>query len=130
MPPPGCARESCVRATPTLYFLPDRLLVYDPGGVGAVSYRTLEMVASRTRFIETGPVPADATIIDRTWQYMNKRGGPDRRFSNNRQIPICLYDELSLRTPTGLNELFQISRAGVGDGFVAAVQHLASVTSS
>jgi hypothetical protein len=112
----------------TLYFLPDRLLVYDAAGIGAISYRTLEISAARQRFIEEGSVPTDATVVDRTWRYVNKSGGPDRRFRDNRQIPICLYDELTFRTPTGLNETFQISRSGVGEGFVAAVRYLASVT--
>lgn len=112
----------------TLYFLPDRLLVYDAHGIGAVSYRTLEIVASRTRFIEDGYVPSDAQVVDSTWQYTNKSGGPDRRFRDNRRLPVCLYDELSFRTPTGLNESFQISRSGVAEGFVAAVRYLASVT--
>jgi hypothetical protein len=112
----------------TLYFLPDRLLVYDATGVGAVSYRTLELYAGKQRFIERELVPADATVVDRTWHYVNRSGGPDRRFSNNRELPICLYDELTFRTPTGLYETFQISRSGVGEGFVAAVRYLAGVT--
>lgn len=111
----------------TLYFLPDRLLVYDAAGVGAVSYRTLDVSATRQRFIESGAVPSDATIVDRTWRYVNKSGGPDRRFSQNPQIPVCLYDELTLRTPSGLHEVVQLSRSGVGEGFVAALRYLASV---
>jgi uncharacterized protein DUF4236 len=112
----------------TLYFLPDRLLVYDASGIGAISYRTLNLSATKQRFIEEGSVPSDATIVDRTWKYVNKSGGPDRRFANNRQIPICLYDELLFRTPSGLNEVFHISRAGVGEAFAAAVRYLAGVT--
>lgn len=112
----------------TLYFLPDRLLVYDASGIGAISYRTLDLSVTRTRFIEDGPVPADATVVDWTWRYVNKSGGPDRRFNVNPQLPICLYDELAFRTPTGLNEVFQISRAGVGEGFAAAVRYLGSVS--
>jgi hypothetical protein len=114
----------------TLYFLPDRLLVYDAAGVGAVSYRTLEISAARQRFIEGGGVPSDATVVDRTWRYVNKSGGPDRRFSHNPPIPVCLYDEIVLRTPSGLNEVVQVSRAGTGEGFAAAVRHLATVTSN
>lgn len=112
----------------TLYFLPDRLLVYDPAGIGAVSYRTLDISAAKQRFIEDSGVPADATVVDWTWRYVNKSGGPDRRFSHNPQIPICLYDELTLRTSSGLHEVVQVSRSGLGEGFVAAVRHLASVT--
>jgi len=112
----------------TLYFLPDRLLVYDASGIGAISYRTLDLSVEKQRFIEEGSVPTDATVVDRTWRYVNKSGAPDRRFRDNREIPICLYDELTFRTPSGLNEILQVSRSGVGEGFVAAVRYLASVT--
>ena len=111
----------------TLYFLPDRLLVYDGAGVGAVTYGSVDVIAAKQRFIEDGGVPSDATVVDRTWRYVNKSGGPDRRFSVNPQIPICLYDELTLRTASGLNEVVQISRSGVGEGFASAVRHLANV---
>ncbi|MDP9190195.1 MAG: DUF4236 domain-containing protein [Acidobacteriota bacterium] len=111
----------------TLYFLPDRLLVYDATGIGAVTYRTLDVSAGQQRFIEDGGVPPDATVVDRTWRYVNRNGGPDRRFNDNPQIPICLYDELVLRTASGLHEVVQVSRSGVGEGFVAAIRHLASV---
>jgi len=110
----------------TLYFLPDRLLVYDHAGVGAVSYRTLDVTVRPTRFIEDGGVPSDATVVDSTWRYVNRNGGPDRRFSNNPQLPICTYDELSFRTTSGLHEVLQLSRSGIGEGFAAAVRHLAA----
>jgi hypothetical protein len=111
----------------TLYFLPDRLLVYDASGVGAVTYRTLDVTASQQRFIEESGVPSDATVVDRTWRYVNRNGGPDRRFNDNPQLPICLYDELVLRTHSGLHEVVQVSRSGIGEGFVAAIRHLANV---
>ena len=113
----------------TLYFLPDRLLVCDGNAVGAVSYRTLDLSVTSTRFIEEGSVPPDARVVDRTWRYVNRNGGPDRRFNNNPQLPVCQYDELTLRTTSGLNEVIQISRTGIGAGFASAVQHLASVVS-
>lgn len=112
----------------TLYFLPDRLLVYDAAGIGAISYRTLEISASPQRFVEEGGVTADATVVDHTWRHVNKNGSPDRRFRDNPQVPICLYDELTFRTASGLNEVIQVSRAGLGEGFAAAVRYLGSVT--
>ena len=109
-----------------LHFFPDRVLVYDRDGVGAVSYSGLEVAATQTRFIEDGAVPRDATVVDKTWKYVNKSGGPDRRFKDNRQLPICLYDEISLRSATGLNEVVQVSRCDVAAGFVKAIEYLAS----
>lgn len=118
----------CVAAgRQTLYFLPDRLLIYDPQGVGAVSYRTLDVSVTRQQFIEESGVPGDATVVGHTWRYVNRGGGPDRRFSNNPQLPICMYDELHFQTASGLNEVVQLSRSGIGEGFAAAVRHLGSV---
>lgn len=107
-----------------LYFLPDHLLVYDGTSIGAVSYRSVDLTVVPQRFIEDGGLPADATVVDYTWRYVNKKGGPDRRFNNNPRIPICVYDELHIRTASGLNEVLQLSRSGVGEGFAAAVRHL------
>jgi len=93
----------------TLYFFPDRILVYQGKEVGAVSYAGLSLELRQTRFIEDGSVPSDTQIIDQTWQYVNKKGGPDRRFSNNRQLPIVLYAEMAIRSGSGLNMLLQSS---------------------
>lgn len=109
----------------TLYFLPDRLLVYDGSTIGAVSYATLHVSASRQQFIEEGSAPSDATVAGYTWRYVNRNGGPDRRFNNNRQIPICLYDQVTLQTASGLHEVVQWSRSGTGDHFADAVRGLA-----
>ncbi|MEA2238215.1 MAG: hypothetical protein QOC81_2939 [Thermoanaerobaculia bacterium] len=111
----------------TLYFLPDHLLVYDGPAIGAVSYSSIDLAVARQRFIEDGGVPGDATVVDYTWRYVNKSGGPDRRFNNNPRIPICLYDELHFRTASGLNEVLQVSRSGIGEGFAAAVRHLGTI---
>jgi len=106
----------------TFYFLPDHLLVYDGASIGAVGYGSVDIAVVRQRFIETEAVPADVTIVDYTWRYVNRSGGPDRRFHNNPRIPICLYDELHFRTATGLNEVVQLSRSGLAEGFAAAVR--------
>ncbi|MGY3231143.1 hypothetical protein ACVWWJ_002627 [Luteibacter sp. HA06] len=108
----------------TLHFLPDRVLVYEGLQVGAVSYRALRATASDARFIESESVPHDATVVGHTWRFVNKNGGPDRRFSNNRQIPICNYEEIRLSSHTGLNELVQLSRAGAGESFCKSVAWL------
>jgi hypothetical protein len=63
----------------------------------------------RTRFVEQDAVPSDAQVVDQTWRYVNRNGGPDRRFNNNRQIPIVLYAELHLTSPRGLNIVVESS---------------------
>ena len=93
----------------TLYFFPDRILVYQGSEVGAVSYAGLSVELHQVRFVEEGNVPSDTHVVDQTWRYVNKKGGPDRRFSNNRQLPVVLYGEIALRSDSGLNVLLQSS---------------------
>ena len=108
----------------TLHFFPDRVLVYDKNGVGAVGYQELRVSVRHSRFIEDGAVPADAKVVDHTWKYVNKSGGPDRRFKDNKQLPICLYDEISLSSFTGLNEVLQVSQCDTAQQFAEAIAFL------
>lgn len=109
----------------TLYFFPDKVLIFEENGVGAVSYPNLRISVESTRFIEDGSVPRDAKVVDRTWKYVNKRGGPDKRFKDNRELPIALYEDLNFTSDTGLNERIEISRVGFGSGFSNAISMLA-----
>jgi hypothetical protein len=109
-----------------LFFFPDRLLVYDSTGVGAVSYADLQAVAGQTRFVESDIVPRDATQVDTTWRFVNRKGGPDRRFNNNRQLPVMLYGEILLTSSSGLRELFQVSVPAAANGVVSAIAGMAT----
>jgi hypothetical protein len=101
---------SIVAGKCALYFLPDRLLIREGKQFTDVSYEHLQVFQKDQRFIETGPPPADGNLVDTTWTYVNKDGGPDRRFNNNRQLPVMLYGRLILTTATGLYWIVQISR--------------------
>ncbi|MCW3797227.1 hypothetical protein OMW55_05315 [Sphingomonas sp. BN140010] len=107
-----------------LFFLPDVLLIGQDGKFGAVAYSDLITSFQDSRFIEEGTVPHDAKVVGSTWRYVNKNGGPDRRFNNNVEIPICLYEVLHLSSPSGLNELLEFSRTGVSAPFIAAIREL------
>ncbi len=92
-----------------LLLLPDRLFVWDGRSLAGVPYESLSANARTLRFIEDDRVPHDARIVDTTWQYVNKKGGPDRRFANNRQLPVVEYGELLLSTASGLRVFVQTS---------------------
>lgn len=109
-----------------LYFLPDTLLVLDNGRFGAVAYDQLRLRWQDSNFIEEGSVPRDAEVIGHTWKHPNKSGGPDRRFANNYQIPVCRYEALHLTSATGLNELVELSRTGVSAPFAQATARLST----
>lgn len=108
-----------------LAFYPDRILAFQGKSVGAVTYDSLSAAEEFTRFIEHESVPGDAKVIDRTWQYVNRDGGPDRRFKNNRQLPICAYTQLNLTTQSGLDIRLLGSRERGFEPFATALSQMA-----
>lgn len=94
-----------------LYSFPDKLFIIQKGTVGALNYADIETSTHTTRFIENESIPHDALVVDRTWKYVNKSGGPDKRFKDNRQLPICLYGEIELKSASGLNTVFMFSNS-------------------
>jgi uncharacterized tellurite resistance protein B-like protein len=103
------------------YLFPDRILAFDSSGVGSIAYSSLSLDSHSILFIEEGGVPQDTVVVDHTWQFVNKDGGPDLRFRNNRQLPICNYEEMCISSSHGINEVVQISRIGVSSIFSSAV---------
>ena len=96
-----------------LYCFPDYLFVLQNERYGAIPYESLTAHCSVDRFIEDSSVPSDANIVGHTWQYVREDGGPDRRFNNNRQLPIALYGLLVLKSSSGLNIYLQCSNQQV-----------------
>jgi hypothetical protein len=99
------------------FFFPDRVYVLQNGTYGAVEYACLMLGTGQTRFIEDQGVPQDAQVVGTTWRYVNKNGGPDRRFNNNREIPIAQYGVVELQSATGLNVLLHVSSLIAVDQF-------------
>jgi hypothetical protein len=128
--PPFVRTNVCVNRIPVgkgdLYFLPDTVLYYASNGVGAIGYDEIQIGLSTTRMIEEGSVPSDSLVVGRTWRYVNKNGGPDRRFKDNRELPICEYEELRITGLSGLNELLQLSRIGASSSLDPAIRALAA----
>jgi hypothetical protein len=107
-----------------LLFLPDQLLVLEDSGLAGVPYDELSATTDVTRFIETEGQPRDARQVGSTWRYANKDGGRDRRFNNNRQIPIMEYGEIQLRSKSGMNIIVQVSSPAAAAAAAQAVNSL------
>jgi hypothetical protein len=130
----GCARSFAanidvyhLRAKgETLYFLPDMLLIGQKGRFGSISYSNLESACSSVNFREEEGVPSDAQVVSTTWRFVNKSGGPDRRFNNNRQIPVAKYGEIALRSNSGLRLALMTSSASAADAFVEGIRFVQS----
>lgn len=103
-----------------LCLLPDRMLFFSPYGVSSLKYPDVHIEATTIDFREDGRVPADSTSVGTTWQYVNKNGTPDRRFANNRQLPILRYSDFLFKHPQ-LSFRLEFSRVGVADLLVGAM---------
>lgn len=63
----------------------------------------------------------DANVVGHTWQYVNKDGGPDRRFNYNPRYDKCQYGNVSLRFPGGHAVNLMISSSVITDKLMQAM---------
>lgn len=101
-----------------LYFYPSFIVMYsNQSNFAIIGLDEIDLQQNYVRFTETGSVPQDTKVIDRTWAKVNKNGSPDKRFKDNYQIPIVKYGEIRLKTSTGLNEEYEFSNYEFTEGF-------------
>lgn len=104
-----------------IYFYPNFVIVYSSKEKFAIiGLNELRLTFTSVRFVETGIVPTDSKIIDRTWAKVNKNGTPDKRFKDNYEIPIVRYGNIALQTSTGLNEEYEFSNYEFAEAFSSA----------
>lgn len=94
----------------SIYFLPDVILFIHRSHMGALAYKQVKINWAATRFAEEGVVPKDSIIVGSTWKYVNRNGGPDRRFKNNKQIPEVVYQVMTLEGPDGFQKILHLSK--------------------
>jgi uncharacterized tellurite resistance protein B-like protein len=115
---PGVAADGAA-----MYFLPDRILLAGKGAFTDIGYDSLRVQDRQTNFIESpGVPPSDAIQVGSTWQYVNKKGGPDRRFKNNPVLPIMKYTELELDSANGFRWILQVSNAQAAAHFAGELR--------
>lgn len=86
-----------------------------------IDLRDLTVETYGSRFIERETVPPDAEIVGHAWHKSNKDGSPDRRFSENFQIPIALYGEIRFKARNGVEEAYNASHCGSALAFGNAI---------
>jgi Protein of unknown function (DUF4236) len=103
-----------------LYLYPGFVMVHRPGaGFALIEIDELNLESFHVRFNEDQAVPADARVVGHTWLKANKDNTPDRRFRDNRQIPVVLYGWLEFRSG-GLHEAYMVSNADAVAEFATA----------
>lgn len=120
------AIPSVTAGNAALYFLPDRVLMREGKRFSDAAYSQFGLQAGETRFIEDTTPPGDAVQVGQTWRYVNVKGGPDRRYKDNRVLPVMLYGTVDITSAHGLQWHLQVSRRDAA----APVVHVLSSASS
>ena len=110
----------------TILFLPCDIIIKKGKHIVACSYENLEIRTGATNFIETDPVPKDATIIRYTWQFVNKDGSADRRYSNNRKLPVCQYGRIMLQAGDQIGVEIHVSNTATTANIGTAYRYYAN----
>jgi len=73
----------------TLYFHPRRHPVIAGAVVAAFRYNDVEIVSSRVASLRDSAAPSDSRVVGRTWRFLNRNGGPDRRLTTTARLPFA-----------------------------------------
>jgi len=106
-----------------IYLFPGFVLLESPRNFAVVSIKDMKSEFCFSRFRETETVPSDSRVLGYGWERENKNGSRDRRFKENRQIPIACYGQLGL-SGSGMNEEYQFSNAEHAEAFADALTGL------
>jgi DNA polymerase-3 subunit epsilon len=108
----------------SVFFLPDRILVRDGSTYADLPYDAVTAAWSEQWFIEDGAIPGDAQRVGTAWKFANMNGGPDRRFKNNRRLPILRYADVQLTGAGGFTVLWSFSTCASAQALAGAVSRL------
>lgn len=101
-------------------FFPDKILYFDSRRLYPISYVNLDIALSQTHFREEESVPSDAEKTGSTWKYVKNDGTADKRFNNNRVIPILKYCDIEIKG-NGCSLNFHTSNYDTGKAFANAI---------
>jgi hypothetical protein len=101
-----------------LFFLPDNIYIFQNNSYSTLAYESLRISSSDRRAFMYQAVPADAQIVDRTWQHTRKDGLPDLRYKNNRMIPIVMFGIIHIQADNGWSLILQTSNTLLAHQFV------------
>lgn len=79
-----------------------------------IDLKEIDVRVSHSEFLEEDEFFNESTQIGETWKYVNKNGGPDKRFASNPIIPILLYPTITFFSKNGLHESYMFSNTKAG----------------
>ncbi|MBR4789290.1 MAG: DUF4236 domain-containing protein [Treponema sp.] len=93
----------------TIILFPEKVLIIGKIKAGAINQKDVEFDFFENGFVESDFKPKDSEFIQYQWIHPNKNGGPDRRFKNNRQLPVYNYGFIDISSNNGLNQRIMVT---------------------
>ncbi|MDO4955603.1 MAG: DUF4236 domain-containing protein [Bacteroidales bacterium] len=95
------------------------------------NYDEINISYKSTRFQEKDIRPFDSNLLGTTWTYVNKNGGPDKRFAYNPQLLIFEYGEIKFscyKNPLKLfSTTFLFSNSKAAENFTGSLEEYNNV---
>jgi hypothetical protein len=86
-----------------IYIYPGFFVMFNgPTQLGVLELSDLFVSFSRTRFVEQEALPSDSTRVGEVWERSNKDGSRDKRYADNKLLPVMEYGELEFRSSSGV----------------------------
>ena len=116
----------------TAFFYPGFVLVVSAGRAdfALIDLKELDINYCRSNFTETESIPSDAEMVRKVWAKSNKNGTRDKRFKDNRELPVMAYGEIIMKAQGGMKEALMFSRDDACREFVSAVTELQRILRS
>jgi hypothetical protein len=100
-----------------IFFFPDLILYQNGREVEFISYNDIKINLITSQFRESGTVPSDSEKIGSTWKFVNNDGSPDRRFKDNRKIPVMKYCQIKITDNNDFSVIIMTSNYETGGKF-------------
>ncbi len=111
------------------YLFPDCVFIFQDGVYSTISYSEVRVSLNDLEYVEQESLPNDATVIGKTWKYVRRDGGRDRRFNNNRQLPIVNYGLVAFSSPNFIAYLI-VSSLEISSSFTQSFNKVLGLSSN
>jgi hypothetical protein len=114
-----------------IYIYPGFFVMFNsPTELGVVELSDLSVEFSRTQFVEQEALPSDSARVGEVWERSNKDGSRDKRYAENKLLPVMEYGELEFRSKSGVYEKYMISNVSAASSFADALRNFTAAISS
>jgi len=108
-------------ASGDLRIYPSFLMIGDVPDIRLIDLDDCRIEYAGSDFIEHDSIPADAEQLGEAWHKSNKDGSPDRRFRDNRELPLVRYGHLEFTSGDEILAVYQVSNWRSAQAFANAL---------